>query len=175
MKTDGLSRVSKELIIKQVEGELKKRPFFILTNHAGVSGIGLDKLRARLRGVNSRYLVVKNTLGRRAFEKANLQSLAEDLTGACGIAFAEEPVGPSRVVTEFAKENESFKIRRAMMNGKIIGAADIKALAGLPSREVLLARALGGMMAPISKFVVVLSGTIRKVVIVLDAISRKKQ
>ena len=175
MKTTGLSRVSKDLIIKQVEKELKNQPIFFVTQHATVSATSLDKLRANLRKSNAKYLVVKNRLGKKALEKANFKGIAEGFTGACGITFTSgDPVAPCKVLVDFAKANEAFKIQTGYLNGQVVSADQIKALASLPSREVLLARVVGGIQAPISGFVQVLAGTLRKMVTVLDAIAKSK-
>ena len=175
MKASGFSRVSKDLIIKQVEKELKSQPIFFVTQHSTVSATSLDKLRAKLRKSNAKYLVVKNRLGKKAFEKANLKEFADGFTGACGITFtAGDPVAPCKILVDFAKENEAFKIQTGYLNGQIVSVEQIKALANLPSREVLLARVVGGIQAPISGFVQVLSGTLRKMVTVIDAIAKQK-
>jgi large subunit ribosomal protein L10 len=175
MKATGFSRVSKELIIKEVEKELKKGDGFIITNHDKVSATGIDKLRAKLRAAKSRYFVVKNTLGQKAFERADLKDMTEHIQGACGIAFTgEDPVAPSKVLMDFSKENENFKVRIGRFKGKMVSVDQIKVLASLPSREVLLSRVVGQMQAPISGFVNVLAGTLRKFVNVVDAIQKKK-
>jgi large subunit ribosomal protein L10 len=175
MKTTGLSRVSKDLIIADIEKELKARPAFFVAQHGTVSAPMLDQLRTKLRAANTRYFVVKNRLAKKALEKAKLEALAENFTGSCGIAFSGgDPVQPSKVLVEFEKANEVFKIRKGYVNGAVIGVDQIKVLASLPSREVLLARVVGGIQAPISKFVNVLAGTLRQVVTVLDAVAKKK-
>ncbi len=176
MKATGFSRVSKDSIIRDIENQLKGSPIFFITQYGSVSAASLDGLRAKLRSTNSRYLVVKNSLGRKAFEKANLSEFMDAITGSCGIAFTTgDPVAPSKVLVGFAKDNEGFKIQSGRMNGELLTADQIKILASLPSREVLLARAFGGMKAPLSRLVGVLSGTVRKFVNVLDAIAKKKQ
>ena len=176
MKTTGLSRVSKELIIKQIEKDLKGSEIFFVTQHAAVSGTGMDKLRSLLRQSKSKYVVVKNRLGKRALEKnAKLKPIAEHFTGACGITFSSgDPVGPCKVLVDFARENEVFKIQIGYLNGQIIGVDQIKSLASLPSREVLLSRVVGQIQAPISGFAQVLAGALRKMVTVLDAVAKKK-
>ena len=175
MKVTGFSRVSKNLIIEEIAGELKARPIFFITQHAGLAASSLDKLRARLRPAQCRYVAVKNSLGKKALEKASLTQFSDSFGGSCGITFSSgDPVLSSKILVEFAKENENFKIQTGFMNGQVMGADQIKTLASLPSREVLLARALGGMQAPLSRFVGVLSGTLRKMVTVLDAIAKKK-
>ena len=176
MKTTGLSRVSKDLIIKQIEKELRDHSVFFVTQHAAVSGTGMDKLRSQLRKTKSKYFVVKNRLGKKALEKnVAFKGIAEGFTGACGITFtAGDPVAPCKVLVDFAKENEAFKIQTGYLNGQVIGVEQIKSLASLPSREVLLSRVVGQIQAPISGFAQVLAGTLRKMVTVLDAVAKKK-
>lgn len=175
MKTTGYSRISKDLIIKEVEKELKAQPIFFLTQHAKVSATSLDKLRAKLRKTNSRYLVVKNRLGQKALERAGMQTLADQFTGACGLTFsAGDPVASTKALVEFAKENEAFKIQAGYMNGKVVSLDQIKTLASLPSREILLARVAGGIQAPLAGIVNVLAGNLRKLVTALDAVAKKK-
>ena len=175
MKVTGFSRVSKDLIIKELEKELKSRPTFFVTRHDTVSATSLDKLRAKLRGGKARYFAVKNTLGQKALERADLKEMAGHVVGKCGITLTSgDPVFSSKVLMDFAKENESFKVQAGYLNGQIMGADQIKVLANLPSREVLLSRVVGQIQAPISGFVNVLSGTLRKFVTVVDAIAKKK-
>ena len=175
MKETGFSRVSKNLMIRQIEKELDTRPTFFITQYVSVPAVSLDKLRAKLRTTNSRYLVVKNSLGRKALKKEKFSNLSEQMTGACGIAFSSgDPVMSSKILIDFAKENEGFKVKSGFIDGALIGADQVKVLANLPSREVLITKVVCGIQAPISKFVNVLAGTIRKVVTALDAIATKK-
>ncbi len=175
MKVTGFSRASKDLMIQSLERDLKAYPTFFITEYTGVSASMMDKLRARLRKEKTRYVAVKNSLSKRVFSKSLLKPLAEHFNGACGLALSgADPVGPSRVLVEFAKENESFKIQAALINGQPVSVADVKTLASLPPKNVLLAKVLGQMNAPISGFVGVLSGTLRKLVTALDAIAKKK-
>ena len=175
MKETGFSRISKNLIIEEITKELKAKPIFFVVQHGTLAASAMDKLRAKLRPAKARYLVVKNSLGKKAFEKAALKQFSENLAGSCGIAVSSgDPVLSSKILVDFSKENEIFKIQTGYMNGQVMSADQIKVLASLPSREVLIAKALGGMKAPISRFVNVLSGTVKKVVTVLDAIVKKK-
>ena len=175
MKVTGFSRVSKDSSISEIEKELKSRPTFFVAQHATLSATALDKLRAKLRSVNSRYMVIKNSLGKKALERAKFQGLSDSFNGSCGIVFSSgEPVSPSKILVQFSKENENFKIQKGFVNGEVIGLDQIKVLASLPSKEVLLAKVVGGIQAPISRFVNVLASTVRKVVTVLDAVAKKK-
>ena len=175
MKTTGYSRVSKDLIIGEIEKELKSGKNFFITQYGRVSASTMDKLRAKLRPSKSRYFVVKGSLGKKAFERAKLVEASKSLEGACGIAFTDgDPALSSKALVEFAKENEAFKIQSGFLNGRFLSPEEVKALASLPSREVLLAKVVGGMQAPISRLAGVLAGTLRQVVTVLDAIAKKK-
>lgn len=175
MKTTGYSRVSKEKIITEIEKELKARPVFFVVQHAAVSATALDGLRAKLRKAGTRYLAVKGSLGRKAFERAKMTEFTESLDGACGVAFSgSDPVAPSKVLVDFAKANEKFKIQSGFLNGKMMGADQVKALASLPPREVLLSKVVGGIKTPITKIVHVFAGMPRKLVNVLDAVAKKK-
>ena len=80
-----------------------------------------------------------------------------------------------QIVCEFAKENKELKVKVGVLDGKVIGADEIKALASLPPKEVLIAKMLGSMNAPISGFVNVLQGTIRNVVYALEAVRKQKE
>lgn len=175
MKNTGFSRVSKDLIISEVTKELESRPTFFIIQHGRTSANAMDKLRAKLRTTQSRYLAIKQSLGKIALEKSKTKSLSENLKGACGFVFTSgDPAQSSKTLVEFAKENQEFKIEAGYMNGSVLTAAEIKSLASLPPRNVLLGKVLGGMQAPVSRFVNVLSGTVRKVVTVIDAVAKKK-
>ena len=175
MKTTGFSRVSKESIIGEIEKEIKKNPVFFVTRHDKVPANRIDKLRVKLRASQTRYLVVKNTLGQKAFDRAKLKEFSQHIQGACGIAFSVgDGASSSKTLVEFAKENEHFKVQAGYLNGQPLSADEIRALAALPPREVMLATVLGTMQAPIAGFVGVLAGTLRKVVTALDAIAKKK-
>lgn len=163
------------MIIRDIEKELKARPAFFITQHASVPATSLDKLRAKLRSANARYLVVKNSLCRIALDRAKFKELSSGVTGSCGIAFASgDVVASSKILVDFAKENEAFKIQQGFLNGEVVAPEKIKVLASLPSREVLLTQIAVGLQSPISKFVRVLSGSLKKVVTVLDALAKKK-
>ena len=175
MKLTGYSRLSKDLVIKEIKQALEKQPSFFVADHSNLSASLLDKLRAKLRKENSRYVAVKNSLGRRVLEGADLKDLTSHMNGKCGLVFVDkDPVSSSKVLVDFAKENETFKVQAGYVNGQVVSLAQIKELASLPSKQVLLSKMLGGMQAPISGFVGVLSGTLRKLVTALDAVAKKK-
>ena len=141
MKETGFSRVSKNLIIQEITRELGQRQTFFVIQHGSTPANSLDGLRTKLRAGRARYLVIKNSLAKKALDKAKLEKLSDSLAGSCGFAFSSgDPVLSSKILVDFAKQNEGFKIQTGYMNGKILGLDEIKALANLPSREVLLSQ-----------------------------------
>jgi len=87
----------------------------------------------------------------------------------------EDAVAPAKIAVEFAKKNEALKIKTGLLDNKLMSKEEIKALAALPSKEVLLAKMLGSLNAPISGLVNVLQGTIRNAVYVLEAVRKQKE
>ena len=129
-----------------------------------------------MRQAGIKYSVVKNTFIRIAAQEAGIEGLESHLEKNTAIASSpEDPVAVAKILTDFAKENKVMTIKAGVLDGKVISAEDIKALASLPSREVLLAKMLGSMMSPISGLANVLQGTIRNFVYVLDAVRKEKE
>lgn len=111
-----------------------------------------------------------------AFKDAGLEDFNEFLTGPNGIAFSfEDPVSPAKITSEFAKDHKNLEIKAGIVDGMIIGLDQIKDLAELPSREVLVAQVLGGLNAPITGFVNVLQGNMRNLVYALNAVREKQE
>jgi large subunit ribosomal protein L10 len=118
---------------------------------------------------------VKNTMTKFAVDENNLQALDSYLNGPTSMALSStDPVAPAKVLVEYSKKYDKLELKIGVVEGKIIDVEGIKALADLPSREVLIAKALGGFNAPISGFVNVLSANIRGLAVALNAIAEKK-
>ena len=108
--------------------------------------------------------------------KSNFKEASEKLQGACGITFTSGDIAlSSKTLVEFAKANEGFKIQTGVMNGQIMSADQIRVLANLPSRTVLLGQVAGVLQAPIRNLAVVLNASIRSLAVVLNAVSQKKE
>ncbi len=148
----------------------------ILVDFCGLTVAQDTVLRRKMREAGVNYSVVKNTLLRIAAEEAGIEGLEPVLEHNTAIAVApEDPVAVAKIICEFAKENKALKVKIGVLDGKVISADEIKALAALPPKEVLIAKMLGSMNAPISGFVNVLQGTIRNVVYALEAVRKQKE
>ncbi len=148
----------------------------VLVDFCGLTVAQDTELRRKMREAGVAYEVNKNTLIRIAAQEAGVVGLEAYLEKNTALASsAEDPVAVAKVVCEFAKTNKQLVVKAGVLDGKVISADEIKALAALPPKEVLVAKLLGSMNAPISGFVNVLQGTIRNVVYALDAVRKQKE
>lgn len=148
----------------------------VLVDFCGLTVAQDTELRRKMREAGVHYNVVKNTLLRIAAQEAGIEGLEPVLEHNTAIAVSpEDPVAVAKVVCDFAKANDKLKIKVGILDGKVISAEEVKAVAALPPKEVLIAKVLGSMQAPISGFVNVLQGTIRNVVYALDAVRKAKE
>lgn len=166
----------KKAIVGGLTEKLKASCAGVVVSYQGINVADDTKLRKDLREAGVEYMVAKNTLLRRAATDAGLENLNSVLSGSTAIAISESDyVAASKILCEFAKEHEFFKIKSGFIDDSVIDEKEIKNLAKLPSREVLIAQVLGGLNAPIAGFANVLNGTIRGLVVALNAIAQKKQ
>ena len=167
-------RPEKVAKIAEIKELLSTSKCTILVDFCGLTVAQDTALRRKMREAGVHYNVVKNTLLRIAAQEVGIEGLEPSLEKNTAIA-PEDPVAVAKIVCDFAKENKELKVKVGVLDGKVIGAEEIKALAALPPKEVLVAKLLGSMNAPISGFVNVLQGTIRNVVYALDAVRKQKE
>ena len=172
---------AKQAVVAQLKEQLESAKGVVLTSYKGLTVAQDTELRRELREAGVSYHVVKNTMLRIAAKEAGLEGIEEHLEGTTAFAFStEDAVAPAKVICSFIKKNkledaEVLTVKVGMVEGKVIGVDEVKALAALPSREELIAKLLGSMNAPISNTVNVLQGVIRNAVYVLDAIRSQKE
>lgn len=147
----------------------------VLVDYLGLTVEEDTKLRNDLRAAGVEYKVVKNTITKFALDKAGMEGLDPVLNGPTSLALSfDDAVAPAKILSTFAKDNEGFEIKAGFVDGKVIGLDEIKELAELPSREVLIAKTLGGLNAPIAGFANVLNANLRGLAVVLNAIAEQK-
>ena len=167
---------AKQAVVAQLKEQLESAKGVVLTSYKGLTVAQDTELRRELREAGVSYHVVKNTMLRIAAKEAGIEGIEEHLEGTTAFAFStEDAVAPAKVICGFIKKNkledaEVLTVKVGMVEGKVIGVDEVKALAALPSREELIAKLLGSMNAPISNTVNVLQGVIRNAVYVLDAL-----
>ncbi|MFT8888497.1 MAG: 50S ribosomal protein L10 [Ethanoligenens sp.] len=165
----------KQQLVADLAEKLKASVAGVLVDYTGISVEDDTKLRAELRTANVHYSVKKNSLISRAATDAGLSGLDDILKGATAIATSEDDlVAPAKIIAKFAGSHPTFKVKAGFIEGKVVSEAEVHALATLPPKEVLVAKALGGLNAPISGFVMVLNANLRGLVVALNAIAEKQ-
>ncbi|AIQ14687.1 MULTISPECIES: 50S ribosomal protein L10 [Paenibacillus] len=144
---------AKQEAVDVVTGKLQNSITTVVADYRGLNVSQVTELRKQLREAGVEFQVLKNTLLRRATAAAELTELDEVLTGPTAIAFsANDAVAPAKILNDFAKKNDALKLKGGVVEGKVIGADQIKALAELPSREGLLSMLLSVLQAPMRNF-----------------------
>ena len=168
-------RAEKETVVKEITDIFGKAKGIFITDFHGLNVEKIGELRRKCRKVSVEYVVVKNTLAKIAARNSGLDKLEQHFQGPSAIAYSyEDPSAPARVITEFAKENKKPHIKVSIFEGIFYGPENIKEIAALPSKEVLLARMVNGFNAPIQGLTDRLQGLLQKFVMTIDAIRQNK-
>ena len=156
----------KKQVVSDIVKKFQDAQSVIIVNYNGLTVEQVTGLRAQFRANGVDYCVLKNTLVRRALAELNIEGLDEVLNGPSAFAFGmSDPVSPAKIVSDFItkKKNESpIEIKAGLLGTELMDEAQIKELANVPSREVLLARLLGSLQSSISGFVRVLDAIAKK-------------
>ena len=157
-----LNRTEKEAVVAEVSAQAAKAQTLAMAEYRGLTVADLNALRktARERGV---YLhVLKNTLARRAVSGTPFETAAEQMAGPLIYGFSEDAVAAAKVIADFAKTNDKLVIKAGAYAGKPLDAAGVKALASVPSKEVLLAQIAGLLKSPVQRMAGVLAALAEK-------------
>ncbi len=171
-----MPKPEKVQMVQEIQERLSKVQGAVIADYRGLDVATITELRKQLREAGVEFKVLKNTLTILAAREVGLDDLEQFLTGPTAIAFGyDDPVTAAKIISDFAKKNKDLEIKGGLVEGKVLDANGVKALADLPSREVLLSMVLRGMQAPIAGMVNVLQGNIRNLVYALEAVRKKKE
>ena len=167
----------KKIMVEEISSRLNVPDMLIVTNYKGLTSQDLNELRKQLRGISDEYLVVKDSMAKRALADGVNSLIAEFIEGEVGIVIdrKEDPTHVSKILMKFSKSREALKILGGIMNGSIISKEEIATLAALPSRDVLLGKVANVLNAPVQGLASALCGIISKIVYALTAVKDKKQ
>ena len=173
-----MPKARKEQKVEQVDvltEKLKKAKVAVLTDYRGLTVSQMQELRARLRTGNVEYRVVKNTLARRAADAAGYKALESELKGPIAIAFGYEDLSlPPRLINEFVRTTRlKLEVVGGLVEGRVFNRDQVKQLADLPSREVLLAQLLGTLQSPVGQLVGIMQTPLQQLMGVLEAYKSK--
>ncbi len=170
-----MNREEKKQQVAEWQERLQIVKSAVLTDFRGLNVAQMTELRNRLRAQDVGYEVAKNTLLRKAATNIGQEALHEHLSGPTGIAYShKDSVLPAKVLKAFIQENAKLKLKAGLVEGKVIDIQQVRHLADLPGRDVLIAQLLGTLQAPSVKLIGVLQANLRQLVLVLDAIKQKK-
>ncbi len=170
------SLAEKKQMVAQIKERLEKAQSVVIVEYRGLTVAADTELRAKLRKAGVEYKVLKNTLVKRAADEIGVSGLDEYLQGPTAWAFSlKDPVAAAKVLLDFAKTHDKFKIKGGIMENKAFAAAGVKTLADLPPREVLLAQVAGAMQSPLAGMANVLQGPLRKFGYALEALRKQKE
>ena len=168
----------KQAIVAELTEKLQNAAAGVIVDYKGITVAEDTELRAKMREAGVDYFVMKNTLSRFAVKNAGLDELCDVLKGTTSIALCQgDPVAAAKVVSEFSKKlaaQEKFTVKAGFVDGKVIDAAGVKALADLPGKEVLVATVLGTLIAPVRGLATVLDANISGLARVVQAIADQK-
>lgn len=168
-------RPEKEATVSEVQQKFAKSKAVVLADYRGLNVLEVTELRKRLRASGIEYKVIKNTMTSRAAKAADISGLDQYLSGPTAIAFSyNDPVAAAKILATFAKDHKKLELKGGVLEGKAISKESVKALAELPSREVLLTQLAGQLQAPMRGLVTVLSGPLRKFAYAVEALRKQK-
>lgn len=165
----------KQAYVEELAEKLKNSVAGVVVSYMGITVADDTALRRKLREAGVDYAVGKNSMLRRAAEKVGLEGMDNVLEGSTALAVSPtDHVAAAKILSEYAEKSKTFEIKAGYVEGKVIDASAVSELAKMPPKEVLVAKVLGGLNAPISGFVNVLNGNIRGLVVALNAIAEKQ-
>jgi large subunit ribosomal protein L10 len=170
-----MSKTDRQATVEALTQQLKGSPNVFVTDFTGLNVLRMTELRRRLRVAGVDYVVVKNTLAQRAFAANGVNALDDHLAGPTGLVLAGgDALAGAKVLTEFAKEFEKPAIKIGLVDGRPVTPEQVKRLAELPSREVLLSQLAGYLQAPLAQMAGVMNGMLYQMVGALEALRAQR-
>ncbi len=170
-----MSKTERQATVDALIEQIKGSPNVFVTDFTGLNVLRMTELRRRLRTAGVEYVVVKNTLAQRAFAATGVRVLDEHLAGPTGLVQSgNDALAGAKVLADFAKEFERPAIKVGLVDGKPVTAEQVKKLASLPSREVLLSQLAGYIQAPMAQFAGAMNGLLYQMVGALEALRSQR-
>jgi len=169
-------RADKEKIVAELKDKLDKSRSLFLTDFTGLKAGEINQLRRDFKENQIELKVAKNTLFKLAAKQAGMDKILDYLDGPTGIVFGYgEPIAPAKLLYDSIKKTEKPKIKAFLVDNQMYSSNEIKKLASIPPREVLLAGIAGNLNAPMASLIWTLEGIIREFVATLDGMANKSE
>jgi large subunit ribosomal protein L10 len=170
-----LNLESKKEVVAEISARLANAQALVLAEYRGLPVEKITQLRARARASGVYLRVLKNTLARRAVQGTPFEKLADQMVGPLAYGISDDPVAAAKVLHAYARENDKLVIKGGAMPNLVMSAKEVGNLAMLPSRDELLAKLMGTMQAPVTKFVQTLNEVPGRFVRTLAAVRDQKE
>ena len=164
--------------VSQIVERLNNSKSMVMVDFKGISVEEITALRVKFREAGVDYVVLKNSLMERALNDTGIEGLHDFLVGPSAFAFGmKDEVAPAKIISEFIEQSKSDKmtIKAGIVENKVIDKNAVIALSKLPPKEVLIAKMMGSLNAPVPNFVGVLSAPLRSLVYAVDAVRKQKE
>jgi large subunit ribosomal protein L10 len=153
---------AKQQEVDIIATKLRESNCTVVADYRGLNVAQVTQLRKLLREAGIEFQVLKNSLVSRAAANTEMSELDAVLTGPTAIAFGKDVVAPAKIISDFAKKNDALKVKGGIVEGRFVDAAQVRALADLPSRDGLLSMLLSVLQAPVRNFALAVKAVAEK-------------
>jgi large subunit ribosomal protein L10 len=168
-----MNKEEKQQTVDSLGEQFRSISSAFLIDYRGLKVVDATELRRKIREFDGHYVVVKNTLAMRAAKETKLEQLAPYFQGPTAIAYhPKDVVGMAKLLTEIGKSNPNIAFKAALVEGKVVPATDIQAIASMPSREVMLSKLVFLLKAPLTRLNMVLKAPVRNLGLVLKQVQK---
>ena len=168
-----MNKAEKQQTVESLSDQFRSIESAFLINYRGLKVVDATELRRKIREIDGCYVVVKNTLALRAAKQTKLEQLEPYFEGPTAVAYhPKDVVGLAKLLTEISKSNPNFVFKAALVEGKVVPASEIQAIASMPSKEVLLGKLVFLLKAPLQRLTTVLKAPIRNLGLVLKQVQK---
>ncbi len=171
----GLNLEEKQAVVAEIGVQVAQAQAIVVAEYRGLGVAAMTDLRKKARGSGVYLRVLKNTLARRAVAETPFAGLSDKMVGPLAYGISSDPVMVAKVLHEFARGNDKFVIKAGALANQVMSAKDVADLASMPSRDELIAKLMGTMLAPVATFVRTLNEVPGKFVRTLAAVRDQKE
>lgn len=145
---------AKKQVVAGIVEKFQKAQSIVFVDYRGLNAEETTNMRADCRKAGVEYLVLKNTMIERAAEELNITDLKAHLEGPTAVAFSmNDPASAAKIMLKYAKDTKKLSVKCGFLEGAVVGEDVVQSLSELPSREVLIAKIMGSLNAPVTNFV----------------------
>jgi len=171
-----VGQFTRELMVQEYKNRIETADFLLFTNFKDITADDMRLVRAKLKQSSTGVIVVRNNLFKRMLAELEMPGLMDYVNGELAVVYGvNDPVSVVKQIQELSKNIDGFVIKGGFIEHKVLTAGEVKKIAAIPSREVLLAQLINIIKSPISNLVFVLKGNIQSLVNVIKQIKEKRK